>query len=88
MTSAPPGQHPVHHGVGEAGEHPDAAAGPGAVRGGQHRGQAEQLRGDAAERQGADGPDLPEQPSHPDQQHKQREAAGRDPVPGGTGEIL
>lgn len=24
------GQHPVHHGVGEAGEHPDAAAGRGA----------------------------------------------------------
>lgn len=74
------GQYPVHHGVREAGQYPDAAAGRGAGGGGHHRGEAEQLRGDASERQGADGPDLTEQPPHPDQQHKQRQAAGRDPV--------
>lgn len=35
------GKHPVHHGVGEAGKHPDAAAGRGTRGGGQHRREAE-----------------------------------------------
>lgn len=77
------GQHTVHHGIREAGQYPDAAAGWGSVGGGHHWGEAEQLRGDASECQGADGPNLTEQSPHTDQQHQQQQAAGWNSVPSG-----